>query len=115
MVVWLFLWLFSSFVTLENSLNTDENLELFSMVFKGFSEVFFQDSIITGILFFIAIYISNKKASFFALFFSILASIIAYLLDFDLYSINIHFNKKITVINVTTYEALIGQYGSLHY
>ena len=88
LVVWLFLWLFSSFVTLENSLITDENLELFSMVFKGFSEVFFQDSIITGILFFIAIYISNKKASFFALFFSILASIIAYLLDFDLYSIN---------------------------
>ncbi len=42
LVVWLFLWLFSSFVTLENSLNTDENLELFSMVFKGFSEVFFQ-------------------------------------------------------------------------
>lgn len=35
--------------------------------------------------------------------------------NFDLYSINIHFNKKITVINVTTYEALIGQYGSLHY
>ncbi len=31
LVVWLFLWLFSSFVTLENSLNTDENLELFSM------------------------------------------------------------------------------------
>ena len=85
---WLFLAIFNKSIA-NSEVRFDENLNLFSTIFKGFSEVFLQDSVVTGILFFIAIFIASKKASFFALFFVFLASFFAYILGFNLSEINL--------------------------
>lgn len=92
LVTWLFLWIFSSYIKIGTDIVIeDESLNLLSTVFKGFSEVFFQDSIITGIIFFIAIFISSKKAAFFSLIFGIISSFLAYVSGFSNYEINMGF------------------------
>src|SRR5690606_37285626 len=54
--------------------------DLFSSISKGFSEVWFQDNIVTGVLFFLAILVNSRISAAYALYGSLLGALFAFVL-----------------------------------
>ncbi len=78
------------FIPLLSSSLPDVNyFNLFSSLSMGFGQVMFQNSMITGIIFFIALLVNSKKAALFGLYGSILGSIIALIFAMPISMINI--------------------------
>jgi urea transporter len=65
------------------------NLDIFSSAATGFGQVMFQKSVITGIIFFIAIFINSRKAAIYAFFGSILGMSIAFAFSLPMNLINL--------------------------
>lgn len=71
------------------SLPQDSSLNLFSVISMGIGQVMFQGSIITGILFLLAIFVNSRSAAIYALYGSLLGGLFATLLSLPLAMINI--------------------------
>lgn len=67
----------------------ENKLELFSSVSMGFGQVMFQGSVVTGIIFFIAIAINSRITAVYALYGSLLGTVLAALIGLPLVMINI--------------------------
>jgi urea transporter len=78
------------FFNLASIINTPAfSSNLFSGTIMGFGQVMFQASIITGILFFIGIFINSPASAFFALYGSLLGGLFAMLLLLPINMINL--------------------------
>ena len=67
---------------------TMSNLDMVSSLSLGFGQVMFQASIVTGIIFFVAILINSKLSAIYALIGSLVGMAIAYVFSFQLTLIN---------------------------
>jgi urea transporter len=65
------------------------SLNLFRGISMSFSQVMFQENILTGVIFFIAIFINSRQSAFYALYGALLGCGIALILSFPLSYINI--------------------------
>lgn len=63
--------------------------DYFSICFKGYGQVIFQDNLISGILFFVAVFISSPIAALYGLAGSILSAFIAFKLSLPVNEINL--------------------------
>lgn len=73
---------------LSDSIPTEGPMHLLSAGAKGFGQVMFQENIITGILFFIGIFINSKPAAGYALFATFLCIFIAWVVNEPISAIN---------------------------
>jgi len=62
-------------------LEQSDAFDLFSSISKGFSEVWFQDNIVTGILFFLALLVNSRLSAAYALYGSLLGALFALILS----------------------------------
>lgn len=74
---------------LNSSLDKVNSLNTLSSVSMGFGQVMFQGSIITGIIFFIAILVNSRKAAVYAIYGSILGVLFALIFSLPISMINI--------------------------
>lgn len=74
---------------ISSSLPQDSSLNLFSAVSMGIGQVMFQGSIITGIIFLLAILVNSRMATIYALYGSLVGGLFALLLAPPLTAINI--------------------------
>ncbi len=88
-LVILLIKLFNLIPLLSSSLEKVGSLNILQAASMGFGQVMFQGSIITGILFFIAIFVNSRKSAIYALYGSILGIFIALILLLSLSMINI--------------------------
>ncbi|MCC7331274.1 MAG: urea transporter [Flavobacteriales bacterium] len=80
LVTWFFLAVSTYFPFLERSLivsPTQTPLDFLSFPFKGYGQVIFQGGLVSGIIFFIAVFISSPLASLYGLLGSITAGVLA--------------------------------------
>lgn len=59
----------------------NNSLDLFSSLSKGFSQVWFQDNILTGIFFLLALLVNSRNAALYALYGSALGALVAILIS----------------------------------
>ncbi len=88
---WLIAFIFKlfNFFPIESLLPVSNSLNIFSATFMGFGQVMFQGSIVTGLIFFLAIIINSRKSAIYSLYGSTLGIVIALIFSFQLSAINI--------------------------
>lgn len=64
------------------------SIDLLSSISMGFGQVMFQASTVTGIVFFIAIFLNSRKSALYALFGSTAGMLVAFVLSFPLTLVN---------------------------
>ncbi|MDY0076478.1 MAG: urea transporter [Bacteroidales bacterium] len=80
LVTWLIILLARSYFTdilVEPSAAVASTIDYFSFGFKGFGQVIFQDNLVAGLLFFVAVFISSPISALYGLTGGILSAIIA--------------------------------------
>ncbi|ADX66811.1 urea transporter [Weeksella virosa] len=80
-ITWLILFIsnnYSGDLLAEPALTSNQANDHLATVFRGFGQVIFQGSIVSGILFFIAVFISSRISALYGLFGAIISSLIAF-------------------------------------
>jgi len=81
LITWLILFFANNYFTgllSEGSITTASSINYFTVGFSGFGQVIFQDNLISGVLFFIAVFISSPISALYGFIGAVLSAFIAF-------------------------------------
>ncbi len=107
-VTWVFIYLLKYFLNIPSpTLPIETNQYIFETPLNGYSQVMFINNYITGVLFFIAVFISSPRAALFGLIGALVAGFIAFLFHSSSNDINngiYSFNAVLCAIALADYK-----------
>ncbi len=102
LVTWLILFIAYNYfpeIILESSVKSSSITDSITFAFKGFGQVIFQNNLVSGCLFFIAVFISSPISALYGLAGAIASAVLAFLLSASINDIN---------LGLFSYNAVLG-------
>lgn len=91
LVIWGMLLIYNTYFpeVVISPVATNLTTDYFSFVFKGFGQIIFQDSLVSGLLFFIAVFLSSPISALYGLAGCIISAVVAFLLSASVNDISV--------------------------